>query len=310
MSSEQVTCVIGGAGFIGRSLVRQLLEHGRKVVIIDQGPTPASLQDGVTYHQGSFADPVFLAEVLKSVDEVIHLAYASVPKTSFEDPSADLLQNVPPTLVLFDQAVLAGIKKMVVISSGGTVYGQVNEVPIHEDHATNPISPYGITKLTIEKYAGLFFALKQLPVVIVRPANAYGEEQRPYTGQGFIATAVASILDGKELTVFGETGAVRDYIHVEDIASGIIAALEHGSSGEAYNLGTGRGASTKDVIELISHYTNGREIKISHQPDRSFDVTQNILDIQKISGLTGWQPTVLLEEGIHRVWDYQVSCHE
>ncbi len=301
-------CVIGGAGFIGRPVVQLLREAGREVVIIDRGPAPEPVS-GITYYQGDYSDRTFLEGVLVEVDEVVHLAYASVPKTSFDDPFADLLHNVPPALVLFDVAAAAHIQKLVFVSSGGTVYGHAQSLPIAETHPTNPISPYGITKLAIEKYAGLYFELKDLPVVTVRPANAYGEEQRPYTGQGFIATAIASVLEGKEITVFGETGGVRDYIHVRDIASGIVAALEHGKPGECYNLGTGVGASTKDIIEKLEVYarTKGVAVQAVYQPARKFDVASNILDSKKITQDTGWKSSVDLEPGLQAVWNYQVS---
>lgn len=301
-------CVIGGAGFIGRPVVQLLKEAGREVVIIDRGPAPAK-EVGVTYYQGDYTDRSFLETVLADVDEVIHLAYASIPKTSFDDPFADLLQNVPPALVLFDVAAAVHVRKLVVISSGGTVYGHAQSLPISETHPTNPISPYGITKLAIEKYAGLYFELKGLPVVVVRPANAYGEEQRPFTGQGFIATAVASVLQGKEITVFGETGGIRDYIHVQDIASGIVAALEYGTPGECYNLGTGVGTSTKEIIEKLGTYAQAKSLSIhaKYQPARKFDVVGNILDITKITQETGWKPTITLDEGLQKTWEYHVA---
>ena len=102
------------------------------------------------------------------------------------------------------------MQKLVLVSSGGTVYGNPSTVPVAEDHPTTPISPYGITKLAIEKYAAMYRLTAGLPVVCVRPGNAYGEGQRPFSGQGFIATAMASVIQGKEVVLFGERGTVRD----------------------------------------------------------------------------------------------------
>jgi UDP-glucose 4-epimerase len=129
----------------------------------------------------------------------------------------------------------------VLVSSGGTVYGVARSLPIAEDHPTEPISPYGITKLTIEKYAGMFGAASGLPIVIVRPGNAYGEGQHASTGQGFIATAMDAICRGEAVGVFGPIGTIRDYVHVADVASGIVAAWILGAAGETYNIGTGVG---------------------------------------------------------------------
>jgi UDP-glucose 4-epimerase len=123
---------------------------------------------------------------------VIHLAYATVPNTSFDNPLADLLQNLPPTVELFSK-VAERSGRLILVSSGGTVYGQAVQLPILENHPTNPISPYGVTKLTLEKYAHLYAVTKSLKVICVRPGNAYGVGQYPYIGQGFVSTAMASI---------------------------------------------------------------------------------------------------------------------
>jgi len=130
--------------------------------------------------------------------------------------------NLPKAVRLFELASTLPLKKFVWISSGGTVYGRTSTGLIPETRPTLPLSPYGITKLAIEKYAHIYFESKGLPIVCVRPANAFGEGQRTYSGQGFIATAIASVLDGRELTLFGEQGTIRDYLHVADVATGIV----------------------------------------------------------------------------------------
>lgn len=304
-------CVIGGTGFIGRAVVPLLRKRSREVLVVHRSRAPVPEELGVAHVRGNYGDPVFLEEILTGVDEVIHLAYASVPKTSVEDPLADLLQNLPPALTLLEVASKLTIKKLVLVSSGGTVYGQARALPIAETHPTNPISPYGITKLAIEKYADLFFALRELPVVIVRPSNGYGEEQKPFAGQGFIATAIASALRGRAIEIFGETGCVRDYIHVSDIARGILAALEHGRIGECYNLGTGVGTNNIDVIDQLMRLAEKIDIrlKIAHLPDRTFDVARNILDCTKMKRDTCWEPSVSLEAGLARTWDCLVARH-
>jgi UDP-glucose 4-epimerase len=305
------TCLIGGAGFIGRAVTRQLLAAGRKIIIMDIGTRPTELDPRIDYIQGDYGNKIFLTEALQGVDEIVLLAYASVPKTSFEDPLSDLTSNLPPALVLFDVARNLPLKKLIILSSGGTVYGKVAHVPIDEATATNPISPYGITKLAIEKYANLYHELYELPAVILRPANAYGEGQRPFTGQGFIATAVASVLTGKVLTMFGEAGSVRDYIHVDDIASSICAALDKGEAGACYNVGTGKGTSNSEVLEMINQLATpmGLMANVSIQSERRFDVPANILNSTKLTEATGWTPSVTLEEGLQRVWDWS-KAHE
>ena len=179
-------------------------------------------------------------------------------------------------------------------------------MPINEEHATNPISPYGITKLAIEKYAQMFHKTNNLPVVCVRPGNAYGETQKPFIGQGFVATAIASILAGKELKLYGKSGTVRDYIYVNDIARGIVAALIHGRPGDTYNIGSGEGRNNKDILEALEPLarTKGIEIKLNTLPLRKYDVPINVLDSSKLSLHTGWKTQVYFDEGIRKTWDW------
>lgn len=300
-------CVIGGTGFIGSHIVELLLSKNRKVTAIGRNSTPSrSLPNDVNYIAGDYGDSYFIRGVLQKADEVIILAHSSVPKTSFEDPISDITNNLPAAVQLFDIASDLSIKKMVFVSSGGTVYGKPLKIPLAEDHPTNPISPYGITKLTIEKYAKMFYELRSLPVVCVRPANAYGEGQRPFTGQGFIATAIASILRGEELILFGEAGTVRDYIHVTDVARGIVSALIQGKPGSCYNLGSGVGRSNKEVLDAILPFARASDLepKIKILPPRKYDVPVNILECKKIKSHTGWHPQVSFEEGVKRYWEW------
>ena len=147
------TLVIGGAGFIGTHLVSELLATGRTVTILDRRTdAPPELSHGADYVAGDFGQCQLIRELLCNHEEVIHLAYTSVPKTSFENPFSDLLENLPPTVQLFAETAESG-RKLLFVSSGGTVYGEAGTLPIREDHPTRPISPYGLTKLTLEGYA-------------------------------------------------------------------------------------------------------------------------------------------------------------
>jgi len=174
--------LIGGCGFIGTHLARRLVASGREVTVLGRNqPTDENKVVGVTYMLGDFADAELIAGLVAAHDEVVHLAYATVPNTSFEHPLADLEQNLRPAVQLFNIVAEKGARLMLV-SSGGTVYGEAQSTPILEDHPTQPISPYGVTKLTLEKYAYLYAVTKGLDVVCVRPANPYGEGQRPFFG--------------------------------------------------------------------------------------------------------------------------------
>lgn len=304
-------CIIGGTGFIGSHVVDILLSQGKQLTVLGRNPQPTRpLPAEVRYFSGDYGDSNFLLKTLDGVDEIIDLAYGTVPKTSFDDPVQDILSNLPSVVKLFEVACDLSIKKLLIISSGGTVYGNALNLPITEDHPTNPISPYGITKLTLEKYSMMYRHFKNLPVVCVRPANAFGERQKPFAGQGFIATAIAHILKQQEVTLFGETGTIRDYIHVSDVANGIVAALDYGIPGSFYNIGSGVGRSNRDVLDALLPLaeSSGLKLKIKILPPRHFDVPVNVLDCTKLRKETGWKAVVPFEVAIVKTWNW--FCQE
>ncbi|MES2209895.1 MAG: NAD-dependent epimerase/dehydratase family protein [Chloroflexota bacterium] len=300
-------CVIGGAGFIGTYVTRLLDQLGRSVTVLGRHDrSRVAVPNGVRYLAGDYGDPAALQSALRGNDAVVDLAYSTVPQTSFDDPVFDIVSNLPPSVRLLQEAARAGIRKVVMASSGGTVYGIATLLPIGEDHPTNPISPYGITKLTIEKYAGMFGLTSGLPIVIVRPGNAYGEGQRAFSGQGFVATAIHSVIHGMAVPVYGPFGTIRDYVHVSDIARGIVAALDHGQAGEIYNIGSGEGSSNLDVLALIEPLakSSGYDVRTTTLPARTFDVPANVLDSRKLTAVSGWLPAIELAEGIGRAWRF------
>ena len=306
-----ITCVIGGAGFIGRFVVEELLRRGdRHVVVVGREDDAPHLPAQVRYVQHPPDTTIeLLVQTLSSVDEVIDLAYATVPQTSFQNPVNDILVNLPEAVRLFEQAAKLPLRKFVWISSGGTVYGSAQNVPQAEDHPTNPISPYGITKLAIEKYAHMYFHFSKLPIVCVRPANAFGPGQRVYAGQGFVGTAIASLLDGRTIDIFGEEGTIRDYLHVYDMATGIVAALIDGRPGEVYNLGSGEGHSNRHVVDMLLPLARTQSLtpEVRILPERPFDVKSNVLDVTKLHAHTGWQPAHVFRHSLQQTWEWYVK---
>lgn len=306
-------CVIGGTGFIGSFVVRALLNKRRNVVVVARNESPTRpLPADVKYVPGDFGDRYFLKGVLRGIDEIIDLAYATVPKTSFDNPVHDILSNLPNAVNLLEVASSCSLDKIVLVSSGGVIYGHTNKIPINEEHPTNPISPYGITKLAVEKYAKMFYSTNDLPIVCVRPGNAYGETQKPFIGQGFVSTAIASILSGQELNLYGESGTIRDYIYVEDIANGIVSALINGEPGEVYNIGSGEGRSNKDILDILRPLaeSKGFEIRLKTVPPRKFDVAVNVLDSSKLYLCSGWKAHVNFDEGIKKTWNWYSKRQE
>lgn len=304
------TLVIGGAGYVGENLVAQLVAGGHRVTVLGRSAVPRrALAPGAEYVSGDFADTALLNSLLDQHSAVIHLAYATAPNTAFASPLNDLTENLRPAMALFAGAAQRGIR-LVFVSSGGTVYGEARYVPMREDHPTRPISPYGATKLTIEHYAHLCAASDGLEFVCVRPANAYGAGQRPFVGQGFISTAMASAMLGRAIKIFGARGTVRDYLYVSDLAAGIKAALEHGRPSETYNLGSAIGLSNLDVIAAMSPLLqkHGTAVAVEHLPERLSDVRANILDSAKLQEHTGWRPQTAFAEGLELTYRWLLAA--
>jgi len=300
--------LIGGAGFIGGALTRRLLATGRDVCVLGRRvERPPLLEARASYISGDYGDSNLLSRALATADEVVDLAYSTVPKSSFEDPVFDITTNLPQAANLLRMAAGSrNVRRVLVVSSGGTVYGHARQPPVTEDHPTDPVSPYGITKLAVEKYALMYRALNGLPVLIARPANAYGPGQLPFRGQGFIATAMASILQQRPLTIFGGDRIVRDYIHVDDVVAGLLAVLDAGEAGHCYNVGSGVGRETDEVLRgiLTAAGLTEAQLQVSRQPARPFDVLSNVLDSTKLASQSGWQPAVDFTAGVRDTWHW------
>jgi UDP-glucose 4-epimerase len=310
MEASMKRCAIfGGAGFLGKHIISRLSSTNRELICIDRFQSEAPKLPATCSFIHVSEEQAFFHEVLKGVDEVVDLAYSSVPKTSYEDPINDIFQNLPRIVKLCRAAVVNRVSKVVLFSSGGTIYGQTPSLPIGEDHPTNPTSPYGITKLAIEKYAHMYYVTEGLPVICLRPGNAYGEGQIPFRGQGFIATAIASIINGLPVDVFGESGTIRDYIHASEIAYALENVLDTGKPGGIYNVGTGIGTSNMDILRYIRPMATaeGLDVQIQIKPSRSFDVTANVLDISRIYQDIGWKPSISIEEGLASTWSWYLA---
>lgn len=312
-SSRLTTLVVGGGGFVGSHFVRLLsTRRDRNVIVVGRGsksrfPLPLD----VLYVQGDAADPSFISSLLKRCDELVDLAYATVPKTSFEDPVNDVLVNLPAAVNLLLQASRCKLRRVLLVSSGGTVYGNAAYLPIDEMHPTNPVSPYGITKLAAEKYALLFHRLEDLPVLITRPSNPYGPNQLGNLGQGFIGAAMFATLRRQPVNLFGERGTIRDYVFVEDLAAGLLAALDHGHVGEVYNIGSGTGLNNREVLEVLDTVArpSGFSVDVDVKPSRAFDVEANVLSSERLTYVSGWRPQTDFKLGLERTWSWALTTN-
>ncbi|PUE27522.1 NAD-dependent epimerase/dehydratase family protein [Limnohabitans sp. Jir72] len=297
--------VVGGGGFVGSHLVRFLARKGRQIIVAGRSPKARfPPPDNVRYVQLDPNDLNALQFLMDECDEIIDLAYSTVPKTSFEDPVFDVLANLPFNVALIKMASERPMRKVVFVSSGGTVYGNPGYLPIDESHPTNPVSPYGITKLSIEKYGLMYSRLRELPFVAVRPGNPYGPDQIGGQGQGFVATALFAALAGKSIKIFGDRGTIRDYIYIDDLVSGIAAALDAGEPGEIYNIGTGIGLDNRTVLDHIGALAaaDGRKLIVQIEQPRPFDVAANVLSSARLTYRSEWRPATNFDEGLAKTW--------
>jgi len=184
-------------------------------------------------------------------------------------------------------------------SSGGTVYGIPQYTPITEEHPTNPISSYGITKLAIEKYLALFHRLYGLDYGILRISNAYGERQPLKNAQGLIPTIIHQALTRQPLHIWGDGSVVRDYVHASDIAKAFLKVLDYKGEAKIFNISSGTGYTVNQVIEMVQALMAGYP-EVVYDPADAYDVPVNILDNSRAKQMLDWSPTVQLEEGLRR----------
>lgn len=291
--------VTGANGFIGRHFVRHAKAAGQKITIVDIA-APQVVPDGVdTILTGGIDELCDRTDLLESADAVCHLAAATIPASSQADPLRDVDLNIRPLVQLLETMKDHGNKRILFLSSGGAVYGVPQSVPISEDHATNPISPYGVGKLAIEKFLHCYSVNHGFSTVSIRPANPYGPEQGKIGQLGAVWTFIQMIRQEKTATLFGDGGIVRDFVHVDDLSQLMIASLKQGAEG-VFNCGGGSGTTLKDLIATIEDMT-GKTLSIDRHPPRAFDPPAIVLDISRAKQELGWSPQVSLREGIERL---------
>ena len=297
------TLVLGGTGFIGSHIVDELLKEGHSVRIFDQSAEkfrhPLA---SVDYRIGDFRNPVDLAESLDNIDIVYHLISTTVPGTSNLLPVADIQSNLISSVYLLEQMVKFDLKRIVYLSSGGTVYGNPETIPIPESHPLHPICSYGVVKAAIENYLYMFQRLYKLQPVILRPSNAYGPRQSHIGVHGLINTLLHRIYDGTPIQVWGAGDTIRDYLYVKDLARLCILAGKSQVTG-VYNAGSGTGCSINEIIQVATAVT-GIKPKIISKSARPYDVKRVILDISRAKSSFDWSPEWDLESGVAIQWEW------
>ena len=293
--------VLGGSGFIGSHVSELLIGLGHHVTVFHQSGGRAKnlehIKNDFKVIRGDFNNENDLVNAVKDIDVVVHCLSSTLPGNSLSNPAYDVQMNVISSINLFDQCVKAGVKKVVFISSGGTVYGIPQEQIINESHPLNPISPYGISKLTIEKYLSLYHYQFGLDYTILRLSNPYGPRQDASRGQGVMAAWMSKILKNEPIEIWGDGKVIRDYIYIADAVSAIGSAVSKQSDTKVFNVGSGVGYSLLDLHALFEQKLQ-KAIKINFKPMQKVDVPVNVLDIALIEEKLGWRPSISMENGI------------
>jgi UDP-glucose 4-epimerase len=303
--------VVGGNGFIGSHLVDRLVAEGWETVVLDVGQRRFdSNPPQARFIQGDLSQDYLLREALVGVDLVFHCAWATIHETSNRDPAADIHTNLVPTIHLLEACRWAEVRRLVFISSGGTVYGPAQVLPIPEDHPLNPVSAYGVTKLAVEKYLHMFHQLFGLEHVILRPSVPYGPRQNPLGRQGAVAVFMHRVAQGQPVTVWGDGQTSRDYFYISDMVDALLAAAQCELGPQrAFNIGGAQEVTLDQLLAQIEAVV-GRQARVEYHPPRDFDAPRIVLDTRLALQALHWQPAVPLPDGLAHTWQWMQSAVE
>jgi UDP-glucose 4-epimerase len=291
--------VTGGAGFIGSHIVEKYIDAGHEVVIIDNLSTGRidNINPGARFIDTDITSKairdIFIQEKFDILNH--HAAQVDV-RTSVRDPLFDLKQNILGSVNLYEAAKDSGVKKIIFASSGGTVYGEQTSFPADESHITQPVSPYGITKLTNEKYLHYYFVEYGIKHVIFRYTNVYGPRQNPHGECGVVAIFINKMLNGEQPVINGDGRITRDYVYVGDVASANLIALNENTEG-IYNICTGIEQDVNYIFNTLKQHT-GSDCKELHGSAKAGEQLRSVCSYEKINKTHGWKPSMNISEGL------------
>ena len=304
MSGRNRILITGGRGFVGVNLVQQL-SQSMPVAVLDnlQRASPTGWQDETAIlHQGDILNPEDLAAAFRDVEQVVHLAaYGSVVE-SVADPRANFTVNVQGTLNVLRASVDAGVRRLVFASTGGALIGDAVP-PVNEQSLPKPISPYGASKLCGEAYCHAFAKSYGLETVCLRFGNVYG----PHSAhkKGAVTVFIKALMAGEPIVIYGDGSASRDYIHVEDLCSGIATALDVPlAGGEVFHLASGRETTVLELARTLRDVAGKPDHPIEFRPARAGEVARNFASYDKARERLGFQPKWKLDDGLAAIWEW------
>jgi len=297
--------VTGGAGFIGSHLVDRLVQEGNQVIVIDNLSTGKRKQ---VNKKSRFYKMDIRSKRIERVFRkerpliVVHLAAQMNVRLSTEDPVFDADVNILGTLNLLEHAVKHGVRKVSFASSGGAVYGEQEVFPAGESHRTEPMSPYGISKLAGEKYLAYYTNTTGLRHVALRFGNVYGPRQEPEGEAGVIAIFSKLMLEGGQPIINGTGKQTRDFVYVDDIVGSLMVTLGEDIQG-IFNVGTGKETTVNECYGIIKELTKST-CKDLFGAAKKGEQLRSVLDVRKLSERFGWDPQVSLPEGLKMTVDF------
>jgi len=297
--------VLGAAGFIGTNLILKLSQDpANEITAVDKDANYFSdLKSldikGLQYKVCQFDQDSNYEELLHGQDIVYHLVSSTMPSNSNQHIPQEITSNIVVSSLIFEACVKENIKRVIFISSGGTVYGKITKCPIPEDTITYPISSYGVQKITIEKLLYLYKYMYGLDYRVVRLANPYGPYQRPNGKLGVITTFTYKALNKEKINVYGDGSVIRDFIYIDDAVNAIVTLANNECKYSTYNIGSGKGTSVNEALKVIETAL-GVELAINHTESRPVDVPTNYLDVSRYEKEFGKICNCGLYEGIKR----------
>jgi len=291
--------VTGGAGFIGSHIVDRCVQEGHQVSVIDNLSTgkKKNLNRNVAFYKmdigSSRIERAFNSE--RPV-VLVHMAAQMNVRRSTEAPQFDAQVNILGTINLLEQAVKYGVRKVVFASSGGTVYGDQQVFPADESHPLQPLSPYGISKLSCEYYLKYFECVAGMKYVALRFANVYGPRQNPEGEAGVVAIFSQKLLQGEQPLINGNGMQTRDYVYIGDVLEAVMRSMHSEVTG-IFNVGTGLETTVNAIFTELTALTNSA-CKEIHGPAKKGELERSVLDAGKLTKETGWEAVVPLADGL------------
>jgi UDP-glucose 4-epimerase len=300
--------ITGGAGFIGSHIADAYIAAGHSVVILDNLSSGkiANLNPQAHFVEGDIRDKNLVNSLFKEqqFDVVNHHAAQMDVRKSVEDPLFDAEVNVLGSLNLLEATRVHSVKRFIFASTGGAIYGEQQYYPADEQHPTQPESPYGVAKRSVELYLGYYQKVHGLQTTIFRYANVYGPRQDPHGEAGVVSIFSNALMKNGPCVIFGDGEQTRDYVYVGDLVRAHILALKKNVGSETFNISTGIETSVNSLFQKLSKIvTNGKVIP-SYSEARKGELLRSSCSYKKVENILGWKPEITLEEGLERTVTY------